>query len=277
MRLDGKVAIVTGAASGNGRAISQRFAEEGATVVLADLNEEGLVETERLVRQHEREALSVRCDVTSREDVQAVVDAAVEQFGRVDIMVANAGIATGGAPFLELEESAWDAVQDVNLKGVFLSDQIAARQMVKQGEGGAIVNIASIMAEQGSPINASYCASKAGVKSLTKSAALALAPFNVRVNAIGPGFIDTPMTQGLREEPVLRESLERQTPMDRIGEPLDVANTALFLACDEAKFMTGQTIFPDGGFLLNYVKPTEELIEAGMRRMQAEKDRESGG
>lgn len=276
MRLDGKVAIVTGAASGNGRAISQRFAEEGANVVLADLNEEGLAETERLVRQQEREALSVRCDVTSREDVQAVVDAAVEQFGRVDIMVANAGIATGGAPFLELEESAWDAVQDVNLKGVFLSDQIAARQMVKQGEGGAIVNIASIMAEQGSPTNASYCASKAGVKSLTKSAALALAPFNVRVNAIGPGFIDTPMTQGLREEPVLRESLERQTPMDRIGEPLDVANTALFLACDEAKFMTGQTIFPDGGFLLNYVKPTEELIEAGMRRMQVEKDRESG-
>ena len=277
MRLDGKVAIVTGAASGNGRAISQRFAEEGANVVLADLNEEGLAETERLVRQQEREALSVRCDVTSREDIQAVVDAAVEQFGRVDIMVANAGIGTMGAPFLELEESAWDAVQDVNLKGVFLSDQIAARQMVKQGEGGAIVNIASIMAEQGSPMNASYCASKAGVKSLTKSAALALAPFNVRVNAIGPGFIDTPMTQGLREEPVLRESLERQTPMDRIGEPLDVANTALFLACDEAKFMTGQTIFPDGGFLLNYVKPTEELIEAGMRRLQVEKDRKSGG
>lgn len=276
MRLDGKVAIVTGAASGNGRAISQRFAAEGANVVLADLNEEGLAETERLVRQHEREAFSVRCDVTSREDVQAVVDAAVEQFGRVDIMVANAGIATGGAPFLELEESAWDAVQDVNLKGVFLSDQIAARQMVKQGEGGAIVNIASIMAEQGSPMNASYCASKAGVKSLTKSAALALAPFNVRVNAIGPGFIDTPMTKEMREEPVLRESLERQTPMDRIGEPLDVANAALFLACEETKFMTGQTIFPDGGFLLNYVKPTEELIAAGMR-LQAEKDRKSGG
>lgn len=264
MRLDGKVAIVTGAASGNGRAIAQRFAQEGATLVLADLNESGLAETERLVRQQERDALSLRCDVTRREDVQALVDAAAERFGHVDVMVANAGIGEG-APFLEMDDATWDVVLDVNLKGVFLSDQIAARRMVEQGGGGAIVNIASIMAELGSPAAANYCASKAGVKSLTKSAALALAPFGVRVNAIGPGYIDTPMTEMLQEEPALRANLIQQTPLDRIGEPIDVAHAAVYLASEESKFMTGQTIFPDGGFLLNYVQPSAEVIEAGMR------------
>ncbi len=274
MRLSDKVAIVTGASSGNGRAIAQRFAEEGANVVLADVNAAGLGETERLVLQHEHEALTVECDVTSRDDTQALVDATVERFGRVDIMVANAGIGDG-APFLEMDDETWNRTLDVNLRGVFLSDQIAARRMVEQGGGGAIVNIASIMAELGNAGAANYCASKAGVKSLTKSAALALAPFNVRVNAIGPGYIATAMTQGIQDEPAIKQSLVDQTPLDRIGEAVDVANAAVYLASDEAKFTTGQTIFPDGGILLNYQKPSEEVIAAGIRmRAQALADRE---
>jgi glucose 1-dehydrogenase len=263
MRLSGKVAIVTGASSGNGRSIAQRFAEEGAHLVLADVDAAGLGETERLVLQHEHEALSIECDVTSRDDTQALIDATVERFGRLDIMVANAGIADG-APFLEMDDDTWNRTLDVNLRGVFLSDQIAARQMVEQG-GGAIVNIASIMAELGNPGAANYCASKAGVKSLTKSAALALAPFNIRVNAIGPGFIATAMTADTLGETALEQNLIGQTPMDRIGEAVDVANAAVYLASDEAKFTTGQTIFPDGGYLLNYQKPSEEVIAAGLR------------
>lgn len=264
MRLANKVAMVTGAARGNGRAIAVRFAEEGADVVVSDLSEEGMEETARLVRQQERRALTVRCDVRRRDDVQAALDAAVAEFGRVDIMVANAGISVPDA-FLELSDDDWDAVLDVNLKGVFLSDQIAARQMVKQGSGGAIVNIASIMAEMGSASGSNYAASKAGVKSLTKSAALALAPYNIRVNAIGPGFIETDMTQFLNSEPAIGDALLLQTPMNRVGEPIDVANAAVFLASDESKFMTGQTIFPDGGFLLNYVKPSDDVIAASRR------------
>lgn len=264
MRLADKVAIVTGAARGNGRAIAVRFAEEGADIVVSDLNEAGMEETARLVRQQERRALTVRCDVRHRDDVQAAVDAAVAEFGRVDIMVANAGISVPDA-FLELSDDDWDAVLDVNLKGVFLSDQIAARQMVKQGSGGAIVNIASIMAEMGSAAGSNYAASKAGVKSLTKSAALALTPYNIRVNAIGPGFIETDMTQFLNAEPAIGDALLMQTPMNRVGEPIDVANAAVFLASDESKFMTGQTIFPDGGFLLNYVKPSDDVIAASRR------------
>jgi glucose 1-dehydrogenase len=156
-------------------------------------------------------------------------------------------------------------VIDVNLTGVFLSTQLAARQMVAQGRGGAIINIASIMAIQGAGGASNYCAAKAGVVSLTKSAALALAPHGIRVNGIGPGFIETAMTAVLREESAMRHNLLQQTPMNAFGEPLDVANAALFLACDESKFMTGQTLFPDGGYLLNYVAPSPELIETQMR------------
>ncbi len=270
MRLANKVAVVTGAAAGNGRAIVQRFAEEGADVVIADLNGDGMKETERLVRRHGRDALTVHCDVTKRDDVQRLVDAAAGKFGKVDIMVANAGIADMDL-FLEMDDETWDRVLDVNLKGVFLSDQIAARQMVQQGHGGRIINIASIMAELGSPTAASYCASKAGVKSLTKSAALALAPFDIRVNAIGPGYIETDMTEPLRTESALRENIVNQTPLGAMGDPVDVADAALFLASDQSKFMTGQTIFPDGGFLLNYLRPSLDVIDAGKRLLDKRK------
>jgi glucose 1-dehydrogenase len=259
MRLEGKTAVITGGGAGNGRAMAVRFAEEGANVVVGDLDEAGLAETVRLVEQKDGSAASVVANATSREDTQRLVDAAVDRYGRVDVMVANAGI-TNSAPFLEMDDATWQSVIDVNLTGVFLSGQIAARQMVAQGGGGSVINIASIMAIQGAGGASNYCAAKAGVVSLTKSAALALAPHGVRVNAIGPGFIETAMTAGLREEPATRQNLLQQTPMNSFGEPVDVANAALFLACEESKFMTGQTLYPDGGYLLNYVEPWARVL-----------------
>jgi NAD(P)-dependent dehydrogenase (short-subunit alcohol dehydrogenase family) len=264
MRLQGKVVVVTGAASGNGRAIAARCATEGADLVLGDLDLDGLDGTTSLAVDAGRAAIGLRCDVTSRDDLATLVAAGAERFGRVDVMVANAGISRG-APFLSMDQATWQAVIDVNLTGVFLSDQVAALQMVDQGGGGAIVNIASIMARLGSDRGANYCAAKAGVESLTKSAALALAPHGIRVNAIGPGFIETPMTQPLRDEAALGENLLRRTPMGRMGTPDEVAAVAAFLASDDASFMTGQCVFPDGGFLLNWAQPTPEMAEAALR------------
>ena len=206
---------MTGAASGNGRAIAVRFAEEGADMVIGDLDVDGMEETAELVRNRDRDAVVVRCDVTNRSDVQALVDAAE----RLDVMVANAGVA-GGSTFLDLTDDEWQRVLDVNLTGVFVSNQLAARRMVEQAGGGAIINIASIMAEQGSAGAPHYSASKAGVKSLTRSAALALAQYNIRVNAIGPGYIETAMTQMIRDEPIVEKTLISQTPLGRIGEPI---------------------------------------------------------
>ena len=265
-RLEGKVAIVTGGASGNGRAIAQRFAAEGARIAIGDLDQAGMDASARLVQTPDRDVLVQHCDVTRRAEVQALVAATVERFGRLDVLVANAGIGRGDA-FLDLSDDDWDAVLAVNLTGVFLCDQIAGRQMVAQGQGGAIINIASIMAVLGSAHSANYCASKAGVRSLTQSAALALAPHQIRVNAIGPGFIDTPMTGGLRSEEAILSGLIAQTPLRRLGEPGDVAATALFLASDDAKFMTGAILYNDGGFLLNSVQPSAEA-RAARRRLR---------
>jgi len=251
MRLQGKVAVVTGAASGNGRAIAARFAAEGADLVLGDLDVDGLDATSELVVDAGRAALGQRCDVTRVDDLSALVSAGAERFGHVDVMVANAGI-TDSAPFLEMDEATWRSVLDVYLTGVFLSDQTAARQMVAQGRGGVIVNIASIMARLGSETASNYAASKAGVESVTRSAAVALAPHGIRVNAIGPGYIVTPMTQQIRDEPAFADSLTARTPLARMGTPEEVAAVAAFLVSDDASFMTGQCLFPDGGFLLNW-------------------------
>jgi len=269
MRLRGKVAVVTGAASGNGRAIAARFAAEGADLVMGDLDVDGLDATSRLVVDAGRAALGRRCDVTLAEDLTSLVSAGAERFGHVDVMVANAGI-TNSAPFLEMDEATWRSVLDVNLTGVFLSDQVAARQMVAQGGGGVIVNVASIMARLGSETASNYAAAKAGVESLTRSAAMALAPHGIRVNAIGPGFIDTPMTQPIRDEPVIGDQLISRTPMGRMGSTEEVAAVAAFLASDDASFMTGQCVFPDGGFLLNWARPSQEVMEAFLR-LQAQR------
>ncbi len=245
--LDGKVALVTGAASGNGRAMAVRFARDGADVAIADIDTAGLEETARLVRQQERRVLAVECDVAKKSDIDRLVAEAVRAFGGLHIAVANAGVVERETDCFTMTEEQWDRTISVNLKGVFFTLQAAANRMREQGTGGRLIAIASIMAEWGSAGTPAYCASKGGVKQLVRSFALACAPYGITCNAIGPGFIETQMTAPLREFPPLAQYLIDRTPVGRIGTPEDVAAVASFLASDEASFVTGTIVFPDGG------------------------------
>jgi NAD(P)-dependent dehydrogenase (short-subunit alcohol dehydrogenase family) len=254
VRLEGKVALVTGAANGIGLACAEAMAREGAKVALADVNEAaGKAAAQRLG------GLFLACDVSKKAQVDAAVDGAVKAFGRLDIAVANAGIVHA-AEFLDLEEKDFDRVIAVNLKGVFLVGQAAARQMVKQGGGGAIVNMSSVNAVLAIPNQVPYVVSKGGINQLTKVMALSLASHGIRVNAIGPGTILTELarTAVLGNREAERKILSR-TPMGRMGEPSEIASVAVFLASGEASYLTGQTIYPDGGRLaLNYTVPVSE-------------------
>jgi NAD(P)-dependent dehydrogenase (short-subunit alcohol dehydrogenase family) len=248
MRLEGKVALVTGAAQGIGLACAKAFAAEGARVVLADVNEERGREAATGLG-----AAFVRCDVSRKAEVSAAVEKAVREYGRLDVLVANAGIVHA-ADFLDLEEADFDRVLSVNLKGIFLAGQAAARQMVKQGGGGAIVNMSSVNAVMAIPNQVPYVVSKGGINQLTKVMALSLAKHRIRVNGIGPGTILTELarTAVLGNAEAERRILSR-TPLGRMGEPEEIASVAVFLASDDASYLTGQTIYPDGGRLaLNY-------------------------
>jgi NAD(P)-dependent dehydrogenase (short-subunit alcohol dehydrogenase family) len=254
-RLNGRVAIVTGGARGLGLGIARRFAAEGAQVVIADIAEATAAEAAASVGGE-----YIGCDVTDRASVQMLVDTVVARHGRLDIMVANAGIA-GGAPFLELTDERWDSVIAVNLRGVFLCNQIAGRRFAQQG-GGAIINTASILSARANPTTAAYSASKAGVVSLTHSAAAALGPFGVRVNAIGPGYIETQMTEGIRADPAMSQSVRDATVLGRFGNPTDIGDAAVFLASDEAAYITGQVLYVDGGWLLHRNPSGEQMQRA---------------
>jgi NAD(P)-dependent dehydrogenase (short-subunit alcohol dehydrogenase family) len=254
-RLDGKVAIVTGGARGLGLGIARRFSAEGARVVIADIAEATAAEAAASI-----EGDHVVCDVTERASVQALVDTVVAKHGHLDIMVANAGIA-GGAPFLELSDELWDNVIAVNLRGVFLCNQIAGRYFAGRGSG-AIVNTASILAARANPTTAAYSASKAGVVSLTHSAAAALGQFGVRVNAIGPGYIETQMTEGIRADAAMAQSVRDATVLGRFGTPADIGDAAVFLASDEAAYITGHVLFVDGGWLLHRNLRGEQMQRA---------------
>jgi 2-deoxy-D-gluconate 3-dehydrogenase len=247
MRLASKVALVTGAGSGIGRGIAIRFAEEGADVAVADLNRAGAEATASEVRKLQRRSHVIEADVGERADCERTVQEAVGAFGKLDIFVANAGIARG-APFLEMTEEAWNEVLRTNLTGVFLSCQAAARQMVAQGHGGRIICTASVAAERPSQFMANYSVSKAGVAMLAKVMALELAPHRITVNAIGPGVIDTPLAAPLVA--AIKAAERDVAPLGRVGEPKDVADLALFLASDEADYITGGLIFVDGGLAL---------------------------
>jgi glucose 1-dehydrogenase len=257
--LQDKVALVTGGARGIGRAIAERYVAEGARVVIADLDAAAGAETAA--------ALGARCrfvaaDVGDAGDANRAVAAAVETFGALDIAVNNAGIIHT-ADFLEIAEADFDRVLRVNLKGAFLIGQAAARRMVAQvkagGRPGAIVNMSSINAEVAIPNQVPYCVSKGGMKQLTKVMALALAPHGIRVNAIGPGSIMTDILKGIATDAEARRRLLSRTPLGRVGEPAEIAAVAVFLASDQASYITGQTIYPDGGRLgLNYVVPVSE-------------------
>lgn len=260
MRLKDKVAIVTGAAGGIGLACAQAFVQEGAKVVLSDIDTaRGEAEAKKLGDR----ARFVACDVGDAKQVQALVDATVKAFGRLDVCVSNAGIIHG-AEFLDLTEADFDRVLRVNLKGVFLTGQAAARQMVKQGPiksrgGYAIVNMSSCNAVLAIPNQTPYVVSKGGVNQLTKVMSLALADKGIRVNAIGPGTIGTELARNavLSNEEARRRVMGR-TPLGRLGDVEEVASVAVFLASDDSSYITGQTIYPDGGRLaLNYTVPVK--------------------
>jgi glucose 1-dehydrogenase len=259
VRLRDKVALVTGAAHGIGLACAAAFAREGARVLLADVNEVAVHREAARLQEGGAEAIGEPCDVSRKHDVQRTVRAALDAFGRIDILVANAGI-THAAEFLDIEEEDFDRVIAVNLKGVFLMGQAVGRQMARQGDGGAIVNMSSVNAVLAIPNQVPYVASKGAVSQLTKVMALALAPHGIRVNAIGPGTILTELARNavLGNAAAERKILSR-TPLGRMGEPEEIARVALFLASDDASYMTGQTLYPDGGRLaLNYTVPVPE-------------------
>ena len=259
MRLKNKVAIITGAAHGIGYACTERYAEEGAKVVLADTDDDAGERAAEDLRNKGHEARFVRCDVGERLDVSNLMAATVRAFGRVDVLVNSAGIV-GETNYLELDEAEFDRVLRVNLKGSFMAGQMAAKQMIKQieerEEPGAIINMSSVNAIFSMPDHLPYSISKAGVGSLTKGMALALAPYGIRVNAIGPGSIMTDMLKAVATDKAAMDRLLSRTPLGRIGEPKEVAAIATFLASEDASYITGETIFADGGRLpLNYTMP----------------------
>ena len=258
MRLKDKVAVITGAAGGIGLACAQCFAREGAKVVLADMQEtEGEAAAEALQAEG-TDALFVKCDVGDKAQVDALIESAVAAFGRLDTVVANAGIVHA-CDFLEIEEADFDRVLRVNLKGVFLTGQAAARQMVAQGSGGTIINMSSVNAVMAIPSITPYVVAKGGVNQLTKVMALSLTGHGIRVNAIGPGSIGTEMVLKVNADQEAKRRLLSRTPMGRIGDPMEVATVALFLASDDSSYITGQCIYPDGGRLaLNYTVPVAD-------------------
>ncbi|MFC1498297.1 3-oxoacyl-[acyl-carrier-protein] reductase [Verrucomicrobiota bacterium] len=244
--LDGKVAIVTGAARGIGRAIAEELASAGADLALCDLKEEWLAETAELVAKIGKKAECVAVDVSNGQQVQEAVSGIVKSMGKVDILVNNAGI-TKDTFVARMTEEDWDSVLSVNLKGAFLLTKAAARPMMKQ-KGGAIVNIASIIGLIGNAGQCNYAASKGGLIALTKSVAKELASRNVRVNAVAPGFIQTKMTEVLSED--ISKKMLDMIPMKRFGSPQDVAKVVVFLASDISSYMTGQVITVSGGMVM---------------------------
>jgi NAD(P)-dependent dehydrogenase (short-subunit alcohol dehydrogenase family) len=247
MRLQDRIAVVTGAGSGNGRAMAIGMGREGAHVVIADVNQQGAEMTAQEIAALGRQTLVLKTDVSQVSDIEAMVKAVTERFGRIDILVNNAGVIVR-QPMLEITEETWDRILDINLKGVFFCTQAVARVMVRQGKG-KIINIASVVGVRAEPRRLHYNTSKAGVIMLTKSAAVELAPFHVNVNAIGPGLIETPMTHDLIGDIGQAKYWQENIPWGRIGKPEDLVGAAIFLASDEADYITGVTIFVDGGFI----------------------------
>ena len=247
MRLSDKVAFITGAGSGIGKEIALHFSNHGAKIVIAEIVEERGRETAALIEEKGGQALFVRADVSSIESIEAAVAQTVEHFGRIDVLVNNAGILEY-RPFHQVEEKSWDRLMNVNLKGSYFCAQKISQEMIRRKHPGSIINLASIASELAIEFQSHYVTSKGGVRMMTKGLALELAPHEIRVNAIAPGIILTEMTREDLEESSVREEAEAKIPLGRLGTPLDVAKAALFFASDDSEYVTGSLLFVTGGF-----------------------------
>ena len=242
MRLKNKVAIVTGSASGIGKAIAEKFISEGASVVFSDINED-----DSLISKFGPKALFVKCDVSKSEEMENLIDKAVERFGKLDIMVNNAGIGGLGG-IIDVTDDSWDKTIGINLTGTMFGMRAAAKAMKAKSVKGSIINLSSILGQVGFNGAIAYCAAKGGVVQLTHAGALDLATDRIRVNAIAPGFIETNMTKDILAQKTFNDLIVASTPLGYVGKTDDIANAALYLASDESSYVTGSVIYVDGGW-----------------------------
>jgi glucose 1-dehydrogenase len=253
MTLKDKVAIVTGGNTGIGKAIAVGLAKAGASIVIDYIADPAATEAlEREIASFGDQAIGVDADVSRIEDLQRLVDAAVAKFGRLDIMVNNAGVETRTS-VLETTEAQYDKVLTINLKSAFFGVQLAAKQMIKQGGGGRIVNITSVHEDWPMPGNTAYCVAKGGMRMLTRTAGVELAPHGVLVVGVGPGAVATPINQTTMNDPAMLAKLDAAIPLGRMARPEEIANVVVFLAGDGASYLTATTIFADGGIMQNSV------------------------
>ena len=281
MTLEGKVALITGAGSGIGRGTAERLAREGANICIADIDMEGAEHTASTVREFGRDAYVVKTNVASKEQIQDAADRCLKELGRLDVAVANAGIARGGS-VLDLSLKDWQDQVDINLTGVFLTVQAAAQRMVAAGNGGRIICMASLAAETTGAGSWAYSATKAGVRMMVRGWAQELGAYGITVNAIGPGVIDTPLAHGLAgdEGGPIRTALEQRTPVGRSGRPADIAGLIAFLSGPDAEFMTGSYLIMDGGlrdaargWTAQAGDPADPIVAERMRHAQASMQR----
>jgi len=252
LRLEGKCATITGGDQGIGRAIAERLATDGADIAICyRSNQAGAQEVVAAITKLGRRGAAIQCDVGKIEDGQHFITAAVEQLGKLDILINNAGLERR-ADFWDVTEADYDAVLNVNLKGLFFITQAFVRHRMAAKSGGKVINISSVHEELPFPHFASYCASKGGVKMLTRNLSIELAPLGITINSIAPGAIETPINKTLLNDPTKLNALLQNIPLKRLGEPADVASLASFLASDDSSYITGTTLFVDGGLLWNY-------------------------
>lgn len=244
----GKVVIVTGAASGIGRSVALLYASHGAKVVVSDVSDQGGQESVNLIEKAGGEAIYQRADVSDPSDCEALVQKAVDVYGKLDIACNNAGIGGDASPVGDLSTSSWDRVIAINLSGVFYCMKYQIQAMVMNGSG-AIVNMSSILGQVGFPNSAAYVAAKHGLEGLTKTAAVEYAARGIRINSVGPAFIRTPLIAALEDNPVARDSLISKHPIGRLGEPGEVAELVIWLSSEKASFVTGSYYAVDGGYL----------------------------
>jgi 3-oxoacyl-[acyl-carrier protein] reductase len=246
-RFEGKIVLVTGAGRGIGKSVAERFAREGAKLALVSNDESNLMETVKELEEHGRDILPITVDVSDHDQVRAAVEQTVRRFGRIDILINNAGIAWE-EPILDITPENWRKIIDVNLNGVFWTAQETAKVMVRQGEG-VILNMASTNGLVGEAKYAHYNASKGGVVLLTKTMAIELGASGIRVNAVCPGYIQTPMSEAIDDPQFVEKYVREKIPLGRVGKPKDVAGVFAFLASEDAAFVTGECLVVDGGQL----------------------------